>query len=128
MAKFFYFLEMVIIFIFLLPFALNYRGEIAWLNALTIPSFSQVKSSVSVTSDNPNDSGTEITKERTVLCENHQVNPTGFPFVYKSHDTCDRSTSYKVGLFFNYVTVLLVALGVTKLTSMAVNRITKNKE
>lgn len=125
MEKFFYFLEVVIICVFLLPLSLGYDGDVRGINALTIPSFSQVKSSVSVEPSDPNNSGTEVTKNRTVLCKKFQDNPIGFPFVYKSNDTCDRVTSYKVGLFFNYVSVLLVALGITKLTSMTVNRITK---
>ena len=126
MEKLFYFIEIVIIFVLLLPLSLGYDSDIKGINALTIPSFNQVKSSVSVAPPDPGNTGTEVTKSRTVFCQNFQDNPVGFPFVYKSNDTCDRAASYKVGLFFNYVSVLLVALGIAKLTGMAVNRTTRS--
>lgn len=122
MANIFYFLEFVILSVVLIPLSLNYDGS----GAITIPSFSQVKSSVSVTPEEPN-SLTDYDQTETVVCGNTQNQPVGFPFVHTSNDTCDYGTSYKVGLFLNYVTVLLVALAITKLTSLLADRIIRSK-
>lgn len=125
MAKILYFLEFVIIFVVLIPLSLNYDGSREAIKGFTIPNFSQVKSSVSVT---PGDSDKEadFVETRTTVCEDSRDHPMGFPFVYKSNDICERGPSYGVGLFLNYVTVLLIALAATKLTSMAVNRVTRS--
>jgi len=125
MAKILYFLEFVIISVLLVPLSLNFDGSTQDLKGFTIPNFSQAKSAVSVT---PAESENEVdyVETRTTVCEDSRNHPMGFPFVYKSNDTCDRGPSYSVGLFLNYVTVFLIALFFTKLTSMVVDRLTKD--
>jgi hypothetical protein len=124
MSKILYFIEFVIIFVLLIPLSLNFDGAKEAFKGFTIPNFSQAKSAVSVTRDDPNSA--DYVETRTTVCQDSRNHPMGFPFVYKSNDTCERGPSYQVGLFLNYVAVLLVAFGAAKLTSILVSRVTKN--
>lgn len=117
-----YILETIILFVLMLPFFINYSGP----KSITIPSFDQVKNSVSIKSDVPDDSNNaaDFYKDEhpTLACVSAQGKSIGFPFVYKTSDGCAHGVAYDVGLWFDYATAFLIALGVTKITSMIVNR------
>jgi hypothetical protein len=125
MAKIFYFIEFVVIFVLLLPLSLNYSDP----GAFAIPDFGQIKNSVSIKTDVPENSNnvTDFYDNQSTSCQQHlNLRPVGFPFVNKSSDGCDHGNSYRVGLWFDYALVALTALIVTKLTSMIVSKFDKS--
>lgn len=124
MKKLFYIIEFGLIFWGVAVFCLSYNSNSNILKGMTIPNFSQVKSSISIAPKPGEDSAIDPIKDPLAACHNLQLKPVGFPFVYKSDDTCERGPSYKVGVFLDYVVAFVIALIVTKITSMIVNRFT----
>ncbi len=117
MKKFAYMLEIVILFFIILPYSLNYAGN----NGIVLPLFDQIKSSFIITSANE-------PSAPAVDCGEFKEKLMGFPFVHQPDKHCNRQANYSFGLWLDYGTVLLIAVAVTKITSMIVGRFTKDTE